>query len=413
MEKLYGLLGRRLGHSWSEPIHKMLGCPSYRLIELEEGDLVPFLHRAELGGVNVTIPYKRKVLACCDVIDRAAAEMGSVNTIVRREDGLLYAYNTDLAGFLCLAEIAGISFAGKKVVVLGSGGASHTVQAAARQAGARAVAVISRSGPDNYEALDRHADGEILVNATPVGMYPGNGASPVELSAFPACQGVLDLVYNPRRTALLQQAEALGLPHADGLPMLVAQAAAAEELFTGNAIPGGEISHITALLRREMTNLVLIGMPGCGKSAVGAALAACTGREAVDLDRLVEQRAGVSIPEIFSSGGEGAFRALEREAVEAAGKRCGLVLITGGGVVKDSRNYVPLHQNGRIYHLQRPLDALSTVGRPLSQRADLAAMWAEREPLYRRFRDAEVDNSGTIEQTADVIWRDFCEHSGD
>ncbi len=205
----------------------------------------------------------------------------------------------------------------------------------------------------------------------------------------------------------------MGIPHSDGLPMLVAQAKAAEEHFFEKTIPDSENERILAQLRREMTNIVLIGMPGSGKTAVGQALASLTGREAVDLDQRIVEQAGCSIPEIFARGGEDAFRALEREVTAECGKLSGKILLTGGGVVKDLRNYAPLHQNGRIYHLIRDLDALPTDGRPLSQGADLHAMWAEREPLYTRFRDTVINNNGTVEDTAAGIWRDFCAHSGD
>ena len=216
-KKIYGLLGRKLGHSWSPPIHKALGCEDYRLFEREPEELAEFLSRPDLGGLNITIPYKRDVMAYCDGIDGTAKAIGSVNTLVRRADGKLYAWNTDAAGFRWMAERAGISFAEKKVVILGSGGASLTAQAVCRAMGAREVIVVSRSGEHNYENLSRHADAEILVNTTPVGMYPAAGVSPVDLAAFPNCTGVLDVIYNPRRTALLLQAEDLGIPCSDGL----------------------------------------------------------------------------------------------------------------------------------------------------------------------------------------------------
>lgn len=412
-ERVCGLLGRKLGHSWSVPIHEALGCRGYRLIELEPEDLASFLARADIGGLNVTIPYKRDVMPLCGEIDPAAADIGSVNTIVRGADGVLRGYNTDIDGFIYMARRAGITLAGKKVVVLGTGGASLTAQAAARRAGAREIAVISRSGPDNYGNLHRHADAEVLVNTTPVGMYPGNGAAPVDLTAFPQCRGVLDVVYNPLRTALLLQAEELGIPCCDGLPMLVAQAKRAEEHFTGRAIPDSENERILSQLRREMGNIVLIGMPGCGKSTVGRLLADLTGREAVDIDQQIALRAGCSIPEIFARGGEAEFRALEREETARAGALTGKILLTGGGAVKTPASYGALRQNGRIYHLLRDLGTLPTDGRPLSQGADLGAMWRQREPLYRRFRDVTMDNNGLAEDTAAAIWRDFCEHSGD
>ena len=412
-ERIYGLLGRKLGHSWSVPIHNALGCKDYQLIELEPEELGAFLARPDIGGLNVTIPYKRDVMAYCDVIDEAARAIGSVNTLSRRADGKLYAWNTDAAGFRWMAERAGIGFSGRKVVILGSGGASLTAQAICRAMGAREVVVVSRNGEDNYENLSRHADADILVNTTPVGMYPAVGTSPVDLRAFPACRGVLDVIYNPRRTALLLQAEELGIPCSDGLPMLVAQAKAAEEHFFETTIPDSENERILALLLQEATNIVLIGMPGCGKTSVGQALAALSGREAIDLDQRIVEKAGCSIPEIFAAEGEAAFRALEREVAAEVGKLSGKIILTGGGVVKDNRNYAPLHQNGRIYHLLRELTLLPTDGRPLSQGSDLSAMWTERAPLYAHFRDVLIENSGSIDGAAQAIWRDFCENSGD
>lgn len=410
-ELIYGLLGRKLGHSWSVPIHQALGCKDYRLIELEPEELAGFLRQDNIGGLNVTIPYKRDVMPFCDVIDPMAQAIGSVNTLTRR-GGKLYAFNTDAAGFCFMAQRAGISFSGKKAVVLGSGGASLTAVACAKKLGAREVVVISRSGENNYQNLDRHADAQIVVNTTPVGMYPSTGVSPVDLRAFPQCGGVLDVIYNPRRTALLIQAEALGIPCSDGLAMLVAQAKAAEEHFGERSIPDTENERILTQLRQMCTNIVLIGMPGCGKTTVGQALAACTGREAIDLDTVIAKKAGRSIPEIFASEGEAGFRALEREVAAEIGKLSGKILLTGGGIVKDERNYSALHQNGRIYHLIRDLDALPTDGRPLSQGADLHAMWRQRAPMYARFRDVSIENSGTIEEAAQAIWRDFCENSG-
>ena len=408
----FGLLGRKLEHSWSAPIHAMLGNPDYRLTELEPEALPAFLRRPDLGGVNVTMPYKKTVLSLCDELDESVRRIGSANTLVRGADGKLRAYNTDAGGFSYLASRTALSFAGKNVLVLGSGGASATVQAVAKSEGAASVTVISRSGPDNYENLDRHAGADLLVNATPVGMYPHAGTSPVDLRKFPACQGVLDLVYNPRRTALLLQAESLGIPCSDGLPMLVEQAAEAEALFSGKLFSTEEVENCIRAMRQEKTNLVLIGMPGCGKTTVGNLLAARTGRKAVDLDEEVVRRAGKSVPEIFAQDGETVFRQLERAVLARFGQESGLILITGGGAVLDGKNEPTLRQNGRIYHIERAVSRLARQGRPLSQGADLAAMYDARLPLYRKFRDAVVDNNGAAEDTADAIWRDFLAHSG-
>lgn len=411
--KIYGLVGRKLRHSWSVPIHALLGNAGYRLIELEPEDLPAFLRRPDIGGLNVTLPYKQTVLPLCDKLEESVRLIGSANTLVRDADGNLRAYNTDTGGFSHLARTAGISFAGKRVVVLGSGGASLTAQAVARKENARSLTVVSRTGPENYQNLSRHADAEILVNATPVGMYPETGESPVDLRDFPACRGVLDLVYNPRRTALLMQAETLSIPCSDGLPMLAEQAAEAEALFFGCPVRAGTAERIVSVLRREKTNLVLIGMPGCGKTTVGNLLAARTGRKAVDTDGEIARRAGKSIPEIFAQEGEDAFRRLEREELAHWGRESGLILIAGGGAVLDERNYASLRQNGRIYHLERGIPLLARQGRPLSEHADLAAMYRVRLPLYRHFRDAAADNNGAAEDAARAIWGDFLEHSGD
>ena len=409
MNRVYGLLGRKLGHSYSVPIHRALGNEAYALFEREPEALGEFFSHGEVAGLNVTIPYKRDVMAYCDALDETAREIGSVNTIVRRADGSLKGYNTDAYGLSYLANRAGISFAGQKVVIFGSGGASLTAQYVAKQGGARAVVVVSRGGADNYDNLDRHADAEVLINATPVGMYPSTGELPADPALFPACKGVLDLVYNPRRTALLLRAEELRIPCADGLGMLVAQAKAAEELFFDRAIDEGENERIVNLLRRSMQNIVLIGMPGSGKTTIGAALGRLTGRRVVDLDEQIIQQAGKSIPEIFAEGGETAFRALEREQVQLWGRESGLVLVTGGGIVKDRNNYPSLRQNGRIYQVERALNQLARDGRPLSANADLSAMLTERAPLYAAFRDVNIVNDTTPGDAATRIWNEFCD----
>lgn len=410
---IYGLIGRTLKHSYSVPIHRELGNSEYRLIELEPDGLAGFLGRDDLGGLNVTIPYKRDVMKFCDMLSPEAREIGSVNTIVPSTGGALAGFNTDAYGLEYMAKRAGIPFSGKKVLIFGSGGASLTAQYVARRGGAREVVVISRSGKNNYENLSRHDDAAVLINTTPVGIYPDTGIAVADAAQFTRCSGILDLIYNPRRTALIMQAEALKIPCSDGLPMLVAQAKAAAELFSEVEIDDSEIERIIEKLRREMTNIVLVGMPGCGKSTVGLALAKMTGRQVIDVDAEIVEKTGCAIPEIFAVSGETEFRRLEREATAAAGKENGKIIITGGGVVRDERNYPSLHQNGRIYHLMRELSLLAREGRPLSEKADLEAMFRERLPLYERFRDAAVDNTGTPAETAAAIWRDFNEHSGD
>ena len=426
MERIYGLLGRPLGHSWSVPIHQALGCAGYRLIELEPEALGDFLRREDIGGLNVTIPYKRDVMKFCGALDPAAEAIGSVNTLVRRE-GKLWGYNTDIDGFLYMLRRAGISLKGKKVVVLGGGGASLTARAAAEREGAREIAVISRSGTDNYENLpDRHGDAEVLVNTTPVGMWPKLEGQPVDLRLLPAVTDVADVIYNPGRTNLLLQAEEIdhwwrmpgdalsppggrGIRYAGGLSMLVAQAKRAEELFFGPSIPDEETEKITARLWRDRTNLVLVGMPGSGKTTVGQELAKRSGKPFVDLDEEIARRAGRPIPEIFAQEGEGAFRKLEHEVLEEACAGSGQVIATGGGAVLWSENRAAMRRTGWVCRLRRKLEDLAVEGRPLSQAGKLEEMERVRDPLYTAAADREIWNVNNPEETAGEIWRDFCE----
>ena len=408
-EKVYGLLGRKLGHSWSVPIHKALGCDSYRLIELEPGELGKFLAQENIGGLNVTIPYKRDVMAFCDVIDEGAQSIGSVNTLTRKADGKLYGYNTDICGFLYMARRAGISFNRKKVIVLGSGGASLTVQAAARQEGAREIVVISRTGADNYGNLERHDDAEVLVNATPVGMWPDLGSQPVYLNRLPNLEAVMDLIYNPLRTDLLLQAKKMGLRCAGGLSMLVRQAVAAEERFFDRPVPDSETEKILERLQQDRANLVLVGMPGCGKTTVGMELARVTKRPFLDLDDEIVRLAGKSIPEIFRRHGEPAFRALERKVLaEVCDNKIGYIIATGGGAILREDNRTAMRRTGRVYFLRRNLDQLAVIGRPLSVKSTMKEMYHQRLPLYNEAADVAIDNSGSVARTAELIWRDFC-----
>ena len=397
-----GLLGETLGHSYSPMIHHQLGDYDYRLFEIPRDALDAFLESGDWDGLNVTIPYKKAVVPYCGALSEAAAKLQSVNTLVRRPDGTLYGDNTDLYGFLYMVRRSGIQPAGKKALVLGSGGASVTVKAALEQLGA-SVTVISRSGPDNYANLDRHADARIIANTTPVGMYPHNGAAAVDLRQFPHCEGVLDIVYNPARTALLLQAEDLGIPCAGGLSMLVAQARRSSELFTGAVMDDGVLERVERTVQGRLRNIVLIGMPGSGKTTIAAALSRALGREAVEVDDLISQRAGMSIPEIFAQSGEEGFRALETEVLAEQGKRSGIILSTGGGCVTRPENYPLLHQNGVIFCLTRALSKLPTDGRPISQSTDLAQLYARREPLYRHFADVMVSNDGAPEDTLQTI----------
>ena len=398
-----GLLGQKLGHSYSPAIHGMLAGYDYQLFEREPEQLEDFLKNGDWDGINVTIPYKKAVLPYCAELSDTARRIGSVNTIVRRPDGSLYGDNTDAYGFESLVRKSGIQVQGKKALVLGSGGASVTVVAVLKLLGAESVTVISRGGEDNYDNLAKHADAQIIANTTPVGMYPNNGQAAVDLAQFPQCEGVLDVVYNPARTALLLQAEKLGIPCAGGLYMLVAQAKRSSELFTGSTIPDSEIGRIEKVLSGQMKNIVLVGMPFSGKSTLAAALGQKLGRPVYEADALIEQEAGMDIPAIFARYGEGHFRALETEILSRLGKLSGAVISTGGGCVTREENYDLLHQNGTIVWLQRGTEKLDKTGRPLSLKNDLNEMYQKREPMYRRFADAAVDNNGSVKATLEQI----------
>ena len=398
-----GLLGEKLGHSYSPAIHAMLGEYEYKLYERQADELPDFLLHGDWDGLNVTIPYKKTVLPYCAELSERARRIGSVNTLVRRPDGSLYGDNTDAYGFEKLIQRAGIPVQGKKALVLGSGGASVMACEVLRELGARQVVVISRNGEDNYDNLDRHGDAELIINTTPLGMYPKNGVAAVDLRRFPDCEGVLDVVYNPARTALILQAEELGIPCDSGLFMLVGQAKRSSEQFQNREIPDSEIERIQAALSAGMQNIILIGMPGCGKSTVASALGEKTGRPVYEADAIVEERAGCSIPEIFARGGEADFRRREHEVLKDLGKLSGVIVSTGGGCVTREENYNLLHQNGRIFWLQRETGKLEKAGRPISMKSDLNQLYEKRKPLYEAFADRVISNDGAIEETVEQI----------
>ena len=401
-----GLLGEKLGHSFSPRIHALLGTYTYDLFEKKPEEAENFIRNGAWDAINVTIPYKKTAAALCDVLSERARRLKSVNTLVRRADGRLFGDNTDWFGFETMIRTSGLSVAGKKALVLGSGGTSVTVQAVLRQLGAEVV-VISRGGENNYGNLDRHRDAGILVNTTPVGMYPNNGKSPLDLAVFERLEAVFDVIYNPARTALMLQAERRGIPSFGGLTMLAAQAALSSRLFQGEDPAEDpsleEISAIVRQLSSEMENIVLIGMPGVGKTTIAEALARKTSRKCAECDLILEKKANKKIPQIFAEEGESYFRQLEQEILAEVSRESGLIISTGGGCVTRPENYDLLHQNSRIFWVKRDLSLLDYEGRPMLQRAGAEQLFREREPLYRQFADYVLEYTGTPEQAAEEI----------
>ena len=397
-----GLLGRTLKHSYSPQIHNFLGDYPYLLYEKELEELPEFFQTENFTGLNVTIPYKKDVIPYCAELTDCAKKLGAVNTIVRRKDGTLIGHNTDYFGLHSTFLRMKLEPQGKKALVLGSGGASVTAVAVLKEMGADVV-IISRSGENNYANLHLHKDAAIIVNTTPVGMYPNTGASPVNLDIFDKLEGVLDIIYNPSRTQLLLDAEKRGIPTENGLWMLVAQAKESAEWFTGHTIPDDMIAYIHHKLRKQMENIILVGMPGCGKTTIGKLLAQQLGKEFVDSDKEIEKATQMSIPELFENHGEEYFRQWETKVLGEICKRSGLIIATGGGCVTRPENYPLLHQNGTIYWIQRNINVLSLEGRPLSKAGRLEQMYAVRKPMYERFSDCIIVNDSTPENAVSKI----------
>ena len=397
-----GLLGRKLAHSYSPQIHSYLGKYSYELFEKEPEEVGNFLQNSDFAAINVTIPYKKDVIPYCNELTDCAQKMGAVNTIVRRPDGRLIGHNTDYFGLHYTFQHMGLSLKGKKVLVLGSGGASVTTVIVLRELGANVV-IISRTGENNYHNLHLHQNAAMIVNTTPVGMYPNAGVSPVDLDLFPHLEGVLDIIYNPARTKLLLDAQTRNIPCENGLWMLVAQAKEAAEWFTGTKISDDVIPDIYNKMCKRMENIVLVGMPGCGKSTIGKLVADKLGKSFVDADDEIIKKANMSIPEIFKQFGEDKFRQIEAAVLAELGQKSNLVIATGGGCVTRNENYNFLHQNGTIYWIQRDIASLPTDGRPLSQAGNLSQMYAVRKPMYEAFADSIIENNGSIEDTVEEI----------
>lgn len=399
--KRFGLLGEKTSHSFSPQIHSVYGDYEYKLYNVELENLAEFIKKCEFDGLNVTIPYKQTVIPYCSELSPIAARLNSVNTITVKNDGTLYGDNTDYKGFLYMLKKTDISIKNKKVLVLGSGGASHTVCAVCKDEDAKEVIVVSRKGNANYDNLHLHSDAEIIINTTPVGMYPNNGYSPVNLALFPNCKAVADLIYNPQKTALLLQAEKLRLHYVNGMTMLAAQAKYSSEQFTGNNLDDSLIEKAVETVSNSMRNIVLIGMPGCGKSSVGLRIAKEKEKKFLDTDQMIIEKTGKKPADIIISDSEPMFREIEKMIVLEAGKSTASIIATGGGVVLDQRNIDALRQNGVIVFIERDLDNLATTNRPLSK--NIEDLYKFRYPHYKNCADIVIDGNGSVYETVNKI----------
>ena len=408
----YGLIGEKLSHSWSAEIHEKLGSFPYQLHELSASELKGFLKDQPWRGLNVTIPYKKDACALADATSKDAQAIGAANTLVKDTNGFIAADNTDVYGFEYLIKSLKVNLSQKKAIVFGAfGGAGQAICYALKKGGAYVVGV-SRNPHESssyvdcaitYDQLKLHYDANLLVNATPVGMFPHAGVSPLskeELSAFTSLQCVIDLIYNPLRSQLLLDAESLGILNANGLKMLVAQAARASSLFLGQDVSDSQIESISRELHASKENIVLIGMPGVGKTSTGEALAKLLNRPWIDTDFLIKQKAHCEAATYLQTHGEAAFRRLEHEVIQEISSTSGVVISCGGGVVVTPANYQLLRQNGKLFYLTRPLEDLAIAGRPLSQSVGIQELAAVRIPLYEAWADVTFSCLGSPDADA-------------
>lgn len=408
----YGCIGEHLKHSFSKEIHNALTDYEYDILEIPKEELADFAEKKDFLAINVTIPYKELIMPHMHYIDAHAKEIGAVNTIVNRS-GKLYGYNTDFHGMSELIRHAGIQIKGRKVVILGTGGTSKTAFAVAKALGAKEVLRVSRSAREDaiiYDELyEKHSDADVIINTTPCGMFPNISDSPIDISKLKNLSGVIDAVYNPLRTSLILDAKKRGISAEGGLYMLVSQAVRASEIFIGTTYPNNETERIYKKIVRDKENIVLIGMPASGKTTVGNILAEKMDREIIDTDELISMRVGKSIPVIFSEYGEEYFRRIESEIIEEVSSKTGVIISTGGGAVLNENNVNALRKNGRIYFIDRPLDALiPTSDRPLaSTREAIEKRYNERYSIYTSSSDVIIDASCDAHSVADKIERNF------
>lgn len=397
----FGLIGEKLGHSYSKEIHNLIADYGYELREVKREELGAFMTERAFSGINVTIPYKKSVMDYLDVISDDAKKIGAVNTVVNR-DGKLYGYNTDFYGLKALLIHNGVSVRNKKVLILGSGGTSDTAYNVVTGLNAKEAIKVSRTKKDGFvtydEAARLHSDADVIINATPVGMYPDDDGVPVNIGLFPSLSAVIDAIYHPLRTNLVSDAENRGIKACGGLYMLVAQAVYAAALFENKKPDENLIDDVYGKILNDKRNIVLIGMPSSGKTTIGKALAARIGKRFADTDELIVGTTGKSIPEIFEKEGEKVFREIEKKVICDIAVNDGTVIATGGGVILDEKNVLALKRNGVIVYLDRKIDNLiATDSRPLSSNVDdLKKLYAKRKPLYEKYAEITIDDNDDV-----------------
>lgn len=407
------LIGEKLSHSYSRLIHKKFGMYSYDLVELPPDNLKEFVEHGGYDAFNVTIPYKSAIIPYIDKVETLAMQIGAINTVCRL-GGKTYGYNTDILGMAYMLKRAGIALGGKHVMIFGSGGTGKTAEMLAKKNGAASITVVSRSGSVNYKNFYELQQTQIIINTTPVGMYPYSDISLADLSKFRNLEAVADVIYNPMRTRLMLQARELNFKYAGGLYMLVAQAKYSMDIFVKNRHPDEIIEQVYKYLLSRIINIVLVGMPGSGKTSIGKAVARRERRRYVDSDAEIVASEGRAITEIFAEKGEEYFRKKEKQTLFLLGSQNGMVISTGGGAVLDRENYYSLKANGRIYYLEREITDLATRGRPLSTGTEaLKKLLEQREPLYKAFADVTVENDGDFFSCVDKILEDIASENFD
>ena len=405
----YGLIGKKLSHSFSKVIHESIMDYEYALKELNEDELDSFMKKKDFRAINVTIPYKNEVIKYLDEIDDSVKKIGACNVVVNN-DGILKGYNSDYFGLRSLILKNDISITNKKCLILGSGGTSKTVYWVLKDLGAKELIFVSRTkkeGCVTYDEAYELKDVNIIINTTPKGMYPNNDELIIDLNRFDKLDGVVDVIFNPLRTRLIRQAMAKGIKNAGGLYMLVAQAVKAIEYFKNITLDEKLIDQVYTKILKEKENIVLIGMPGCGKSTIAKAL----NKEMVDVDEYITLNYQRSPKEIIEEDGEKAFRDIESACVKKLSMSSGLVISCGGGVVVREENIDYLKQNGLIIYIDRDLDKISlSDDRPLSSNSEaLRALYDKRKDLYNKYYDIKIENNGSVKEAIDKINELICD----